>query len=247
MHPIEAGVNYYRRYIGDFQADTMSLSMMEQGAYDRLLDHYYATERPIPLNSDRAAIICRAITIEERAAVQMILDYYFNRTAAGWEHLRVERRKSSFPRPAQTPQKSPGKGVPIADGMANMMANPMANKMATAIAREIARRIAREMALQPPTTNQIQTTLLRPLSRTTRRGLFVSGKHGRSRNESCGSSTPGKFGRGSTSTPSRKPSWLTSSRLATRSTGAMASTPCPRPTSTSGDGTTTWNRVPRGS
>jgi uncharacterized protein YdaU (DUF1376 family) len=91
MHPIEAGVNYYRRYIGDFQADTMSLSMMEQGAYDRLLDHYYATERPIPLNSDRAAIICRAITLEERAAVQMILDYYFNRTAAGWEHLRVKK------------------------------------------------------------------------------------------------------------------------------------------------------------
>jgi uncharacterized protein YdaU (DUF1376 family) len=84
-------VNYYRRYVGDFQADTMHLSMMEQGAYDRLLDYYYATERPIPPNSDRAAMICRAITLEERAAVTLVLETYFERATDGWRHKRVEK------------------------------------------------------------------------------------------------------------------------------------------------------------
>lgn len=84
-------MNYYRRYVGDFTADTMQLSMMEQGAYDRLLDHYYATEKPIPPNSDRAAIICRAITLEERAAVTLVLETYFERRGDGWHHKRVEK------------------------------------------------------------------------------------------------------------------------------------------------------------
>jgi uncharacterized protein YdaU (DUF1376 family) len=84
-------VNYYRRYVGDMQADTMALSCMEQGVYDRLLDHMYATEKPIPLNSDRAALICRAITLEEKAAVQYVLDAYFDRQSDGWHHKRVEK------------------------------------------------------------------------------------------------------------------------------------------------------------
>ena len=69
----------------------MHLSMMEQGAYDRLLDYYYATEKPIPPNSDRAAMICRAITSEERAAVTLVLDSYFERREDGWYHNRVEK------------------------------------------------------------------------------------------------------------------------------------------------------------
>ncbi len=88
---IEDGVNYYRRYIGDFQADTMALSMMEQGAYDRLLDYYYAGEQPIPLNKDRAAIICRAVTLEERAAVDTVLHGFFTREDDGWHNQRADR------------------------------------------------------------------------------------------------------------------------------------------------------------
>jgi uncharacterized protein YdaU (DUF1376 family) len=81
---------YYRRYMGDFQADTMALSMMEQGAYDRLLDYYYATEQPIPLNPDRAAIICRAVTLEERAALAAVLDLFFTREADGFHNKRAD-------------------------------------------------------------------------------------------------------------------------------------------------------------
>lgn len=77
--------------MGDFQADTMSLSMMEQGAYDRLLDYYYATEKPIPADADRAAIICRAVTEPERAAVDFVLGAYFVREHDGWHNARADR------------------------------------------------------------------------------------------------------------------------------------------------------------
>jgi uncharacterized protein YdaU (DUF1376 family) len=41
-------VNFYKRFIGDIQAKTGALSLAEFGAYDRLLDHYYSTEKAVP-------------------------------------------------------------------------------------------------------------------------------------------------------------------------------------------------------
>lgn len=92
--------------MGDFQADTMALSMMEQGAYDRLLDYYYATEQPIPLNPERAAIICRAVTLEERAAVSAVLDQFFTRETDGFHNKRADRELAA----AQTARDNGGKG-----------------------------------------------------------------------------------------------------------------------------------------
>ncbi len=123
-------MNYYRRYIGDFQADTMSLSMMEQGAYDRLLDHYYASEKPIPLNTDRAAIICRAVTMEERAAVQMVLDTYFQKREDGWHNARADKEIGlSMVRSKAGKQGADGKwhGKPDGKGDADAMAKRWQN------------------------------------------------------------------------------------------------------------------------
>ncbi len=70
-------MNYYRRYIGDFQRDTGHLSLTEVGAYDRLLDHYYATEASLPVSLETLCRISRAVTREERDAVQMVADKFF--------------------------------------------------------------------------------------------------------------------------------------------------------------------------
>ncbi|WP_412016179.1 DUF1376 domain-containing protein, partial [Burkholderia pseudomallei] len=43
-------MNFWNRHIGDLIRDTVSLSMLEDGAYNRLLDQYYQTERPLPLD-----------------------------------------------------------------------------------------------------------------------------------------------------------------------------------------------------
>lgn len=70
-------MNYYRRYCGDYAADTPDLSLAEHGAYTLLLDAYYTAERPLPHSMDLLYRICRAMTPAERKAVQRVADQYF--------------------------------------------------------------------------------------------------------------------------------------------------------------------------
>lgn len=84
-------MNFYKRYIGDFQRDTGHLSLSEFGAYDRLLDHYYATEIPLPNDIDACCRIARAMSKDERKAVAFILSQYFKKTDDGYIQKRVEK------------------------------------------------------------------------------------------------------------------------------------------------------------
>lgn len=81
---------YFRCYIEAFDGATVDISMLEDGAYNRLLRHYYRTEQALPLNSDRLARICKAITLEERAAVEAVLDRFFIRQDDGWHNERAD-------------------------------------------------------------------------------------------------------------------------------------------------------------
>lgn len=83
-------MNFYKRFIGDIQAKTGSLSMAEFGAYDRLLDHYYSTEEPIPLDADDRYRICRAMTEDERRSVDKVVSRFFNETPAGYVQSKAE-------------------------------------------------------------------------------------------------------------------------------------------------------------
>lgn len=87
-------MNFYKRFIGDIQRDTGHLSLAEFGAYDRLLDHYYATETPLPGDIDACCRIARAMTKDERKAVSFILIQYFTQTDDGYIQKRVERELS---------------------------------------------------------------------------------------------------------------------------------------------------------
>jgi uncharacterized protein YdaU (DUF1376 family) len=62
-------MNHYPKHVGDYIRDTVGLSMLEEGAYTRMLDQYYAAERPLPL--DRALVyrLARAKSVGERKAV----------------------------------------------------------------------------------------------------------------------------------------------------------------------------------
>jgi uncharacterized protein YdaU (DUF1376 family) len=84
-------MNFYKRYVGDIQRDTGHLSLSEFGAYDRLLDHYYATESALPSDIDACCRISRAMTKDERKAVISILNQYFNLTNRGYEQKRAEK------------------------------------------------------------------------------------------------------------------------------------------------------------
>ncbi len=84
-------MNYYRRYIGDFQRDTGHLSLAEVGAYDRLLDHAYATEKPLPASLDVLCRIARAVTPEEKDAVASVARQFFPLADGERRNRRAEK------------------------------------------------------------------------------------------------------------------------------------------------------------
>lgn len=80
-------LNYYHRYCGDYIKKTLDLSMVEDGAYTRLLDWMYANERSIP--HDRRHTLTRCQSAIERKAVDSVLDQFFTRDGDNWTHERA--------------------------------------------------------------------------------------------------------------------------------------------------------------
>lgn len=70
-------MNYWPRWISAIKKRTATLSLMQMGAYDRLLDHYYAEEQPLPGTLDECYRIVSATTSAEKDAVRFVLGKFF--------------------------------------------------------------------------------------------------------------------------------------------------------------------------
>lgn len=79
-------MNFYKRYMGDFARDTAHLTMLQRGAYNDMLDYYYATGRPLPAEKDQLYRIARAMNGGERKAVDSIADQFFPVSEDGLRH-----------------------------------------------------------------------------------------------------------------------------------------------------------------
>src|SRR3546814_13176736 len=82
-------MNYYPRYSSHYLAKTLHLTMVQDGAYSRLLDWYYTNERPIP--HDSRYEIARARKKAERDAVDTVLAQYFVYQANKYTNGREEK------------------------------------------------------------------------------------------------------------------------------------------------------------
>lgn len=82
-------MNFYERYCGDYGRDTGDLSLAQHGAYTLMLDHYYATEKPLPADQASLNRICRAMNKAEQDAVRVVADRFF---PVGEDGLRHNRR-----------------------------------------------------------------------------------------------------------------------------------------------------------
>ena len=89
-------MNYYEHHLGDYLRDTAHLSMVEDGAYRRLLDAYYIRETPLPLASRELHRLVRAAAKQDRQAVDVVLREFFIETAGGWVHRRCDREIARF-------------------------------------------------------------------------------------------------------------------------------------------------------
>lgn len=83
-------MNFYKHYIGDFQRDTGHLSLTERGAYRSLLDHHYATERPLPKDMTQLCRIVGAVSKSDRDAVKRVLEEFWQLEADGWSNARAK-------------------------------------------------------------------------------------------------------------------------------------------------------------
>lgn len=83
-------MNYWPRWINAIKKRTASLSLAEMGAYDRLLDHYYSEETPLPADLDECCRLTSAITKDERRAVERVLNRYFVLGPDGYRNERAD-------------------------------------------------------------------------------------------------------------------------------------------------------------
>lgn len=84
-------MNYYAHHLGDYLRDTAHLSMLEDGAYRRLLDCYYAREQPLPLELKQVYRLTRAATKPDQQAVESVLNEFFQKQEDGWHHRRCDQ------------------------------------------------------------------------------------------------------------------------------------------------------------
>jgi uncharacterized protein YdaU (DUF1376 family) len=114
---------YYHFYPGDYLRDTSGLSLIEHGAYNLLLHHYYSLDGCVPDEKPRLYRLCGATAQEEQVAVEYVLKIYFpsingklsNRRAdlelaARHRFLEEQSRKGRLGgRPRKNPNESRGK------------------------------------------------------------------------------------------------------------------------------------------
>lgn len=89
-------MNYYQFHVGDYATHSRYLTLMQDLAYRRLLDLYYTTEQPIPLDFAKAA---RMIGMQDHIKdVSEILSDYFLKSETGYINKRcdeeIERYKA---------------------------------------------------------------------------------------------------------------------------------------------------------
>jgi uncharacterized protein YdaU (DUF1376 family) len=89
-------LNYFELHLGDYEAATAHLSMLEDAAYCRMLRIYYRTERPLPADIKQVCRLVRAASKPERDAVQQVLDDFFTLQADGWHQARCDEELQRF-------------------------------------------------------------------------------------------------------------------------------------------------------
>lgn len=94
-------MNYFELHLGDYEAATAHLSVLEDGIYGRLLRLYYRTEKPIPADLKQASRLVRATSKPERDAVQQVLSDFFELREDGYHQQRcdeeIERYQAGEP------------------------------------------------------------------------------------------------------------------------------------------------------
>ena len=116
-------MNYYEHHLGDYLRDTAHLTMVEDGAYRRLLDAYYIKELPLPKAVRDIYRLVRAGSKVEKDAVSIVLGEFFSEGDDGWRHKRcdteIARYQDKQAKAKRSAEARWGAPKPHSDGNAN--------------------------------------------------------------------------------------------------------------------------------
>lgn len=92
-------MNFFKMYIGDYQRDTGTLTLAEHGAYMLMLQHLYATEKPLPVGRELHRLL-RAENKAEKDAIDAVVSKFWQQTETGLvnERAMLEIRKGAHQR-----------------------------------------------------------------------------------------------------------------------------------------------------
>lgn len=115
-------MDWYKHYMGDYLKDTADLSMTQDGAYRRLLDRYYTSGQPLPIEKQKLYLITRAIERWEREAVDSVLAKFFILTSAGYTQKRTEKELAKYKKAATVHIANLGRKMDSQNGLEKLEA-----------------------------------------------------------------------------------------------------------------------------
>lgn len=89
-------MNYFEHHIGDYDQATAHLTACEDGIYSRLIRWYMASEAPLPGDLKLIQRRVRAHSKDERAAVQTVLDEFFELREDGYHQHRCDEEIARY-------------------------------------------------------------------------------------------------------------------------------------------------------
>ena len=87
-------MHYYKFDISAWALHTAHLTPEEEAVYFRLINFYYDTEQPIPL--DLAPVMRRLRMVSCINVAEAILNEFFALGADGWQHSRCDREIAEY-------------------------------------------------------------------------------------------------------------------------------------------------------
>ncbi|MFZ6750093.1 YdaU family protein [Undibacterium sp. Ren11W] len=103
-------MHYYNFHIGDFRSGSIHLTRIERAIYRELIDVYYDTEKPLPLDLDALCHTVGARTEEERMIIAELLKYKFVKTENGYSNKRCDDDISAYHAKATTAKENGKRG-----------------------------------------------------------------------------------------------------------------------------------------
>lgn len=85
-------MHHYPFHVGDYILDTAHLEPMEDLAYRKLLDLYYTSETPIPLETD---LVSRRLRLGSEV-VSKVLNEFFELRETGWHQARCDAEIADY-------------------------------------------------------------------------------------------------------------------------------------------------------